>query len=180
MVNGRDKGARYMVDVCRLLSHWVCGTPEDANADVLAFRPRSTALLPMEGHWDAKGDLLSRPALRFPLCVECKKHENGYLDGLLDAPKWAVWTWWEQAKEQASANRETPALIFCRNQRDNRLVIAKETATCLGLKPIHGPQIDITRTSGETLTLCLLADLLALPVGRLKRLQSTKNTSKRD
>lgn len=173
MTDSRNKGARYMVDVCRLLSHWICGTPEDANADALAFRPRSTALMPIDGHWSNKGDLVSRPDLRFPLCVECKKQESGDLDGLFDAPKWCVWDWWEQAKGQALAIHLTPALIFCRNRRQNRVVLPRDTARCLDLKPLHGPLLDVTRPNGEVLTVCLLDDLLAVPPSRLARLSAS-------
>lgn len=159
-----------MLDVCRLLSHWVVHTPLKAPASQLAFRPRSTSLMPIDGHWASKGDLVARPDLHFPLCVECKKHEDGYLDGLFDAPKWSVWGWWDQAKAQAAATNLTPALIFCRNLRENRIALPTSAARCLAPQPRHGPIIDVTRPDGETLTICLLADVLALPPSKLHRL----------
>lgn len=176
MIDGRNKGARYMVDVCRLLSHWVCGTVEDAQAYELAFRPRSTALMPIDGHWETKGDLVVRPDLVFPLCVECKKHEAGDLDGLFDAPKWPVWAWWEQTKAQAATIHLPPALIFCRNRRENRVLLTRATAQCLEILPHPGPVVDIRRSNGEELTLCLLDNLLGLPSSNLQRLVKSRKS----
>lgn len=172
MVDGNRKGGEYMLDVCRLLSQWVAGTPRDAKADRLVFRTRSTALMPIDGHWKTKGDLVSRPDLDFPLCIECKKVEvGGALDGLFDEPKWPFWKWWEQTKSQALAIGETPSLIFCRNRRENRVVLPTYAARCLEVLPISGPMLDLLRPDGEALTVCLLDDLLAVPKQNLRRLR---------
>lgn len=170
VVDGRNKGARYMVDVCRILSHWICGTAIDAKAHELAFRPRSTSIMPVEGHWNGAGDILHRPDVTFPFCVECKKQEGGDLGSILDARRWPVWDWWDQAVAQANRVDSIPLLIFARNRRENSVLMRRDTAEWLGLQPLSAPVLDIRRPNdGERLTLCLLRDLAARPVPKMRK-----------
>lgn len=177
MINSRAKGARYMLAVCRLLSHWACGTALDAKASDLAFRTRSTSITPFDGHWLGAGDILCRPGVFFPFCVECKNDEHGKLDSILEAPKWPVWAWWEQTQEQAEKTGLTPLLIFSRALRENYVLMNRLSAVRLKIEPRRGPVLDITRPNGERLTLCLLDDLLALPRSRLKTITLTRKPS---
>lgn len=114
-----------MLEVSRVLSAWVCKTDPRANAEHLAFRPRSTALMPVEGHWLGKGDIVCRPQIHFPFCVECKCVEGGKLDSILESPRWPVWDWWKQTVRQADASNPKlfPMLVFTRNHRGNYVML---------------------------------------------------------
>lgn len=127
MKDGRKKGQRYMVGISKALSTWVCATPPGTKSAHLPFRPRSTIITPIEGHWAGKGDILHRPDVYFPFSVECKNSERGKIDALFETPTWEVWKWWEQAKRQADDSEEKllPLLIFSRNLRKNYVLLGE-------------------------------------------------------
>lgn len=174
MTNSQIKGRRYMLDVCRLLSHWIAKTKLSDPAHALAFRTRSTSIMPVEGHWMGQGDLVHRPGLYFPFCVECKNDEHGKLDSILEAPKWSVWTWWEQARTQAQKVSSTPLLIFSRSQRENYVLMETRVAQRLEVGPKRAPLLEVHRVGGEELTLCLLDDLMRVTPGRLRCISTVR------
>lgn len=135
------KGNRFMVVVSRLISTWWCGTPPKAPFADLPFRPRSTSIVPVEGHWQGKGDILHRPdvPVPFPFAVECKDDEGGKLDSILEAPNWVVWAWWQQAKTQAQVAGLRPLLVFSRRHRGVYVMLDRPTATKIDLKPDRLP-----------------------------------------
>lgn len=187
MVDGRAKGNRFENDVCRMLSVWVEG-PQYANAKVytLPFRRRFTSNTPLDGHWEGEGDILHTPDIEFPFAVECKNQEGWELDGLVGAPKWKPWSWWEQAKDQAQRAGKLPLLIFTRKHRQVLGMLEKEVAKCLKIRPLHAPVVAVTRplknglsTSGkrrrlrskrESVVVALMSDLMEVPRSVLLKL----------
>lgn len=124
MINGDKKGKKYMRDLCRALSGWIepdkrgwYDSKKCLQAD-LPVRVRSTALMPIDGHWDNKGDFVVRPDIAFPYTVEAKKEERWSLDGFTNE-KWVVWKWWRQCTSQAEKNKSQPLLLFTRNRAPN-------------------------------------------------------------
>jgi len=170
----RIKGNRYMVSICRVLSAWWCDTPDGLRADDLPFRMRSTAIQPVEGHWEGAGDILHRPDLRpeFPFSVECKKQEKGQMDSILEAPNWPVWAWWRQAKAQAKKTRHVPLLLFTRNRRKDYALLSRRAADHLDIRPHEAPVLQVARPDGEELTLCLLDDLVQVPPRKVTALRT--------
>jgi hypothetical protein len=161
------KGNRFMLAVSRLLSTWWCGTPPNAAAAVLPFRPRSTSIMPVEGHWQGEGDILHRPGLKpaFPFAVECKDHEEGKLDAVLEAPNWPVWAWWEQTEKQAKAVALRPMLVFSRRHRDTYVMLDRPTAQLIELGPAHLPVLWIR--GRHDVALCVWRDLTRIRPGEV-------------
>lgn len=149
MIDGRRKGQAYMRAIAEAFAAWLGGT----------WRPRPTIAEPMEG-WAVKGDLASHGVRVQPFVIEIKKIEGWVLDGLYDAPKWPVWSWWAQCKEQAASTGGIPLLIFSRNRRRDYILAPMEVLEWLRVKPVHGP-VSHVRTCDESLGLCLLDDLVA-------------------
>lgn len=169
-----------MLAVSRQLSTWWCGTAADEPAGTLPFRPRSTSIQPIEGHWQGAGDILHRPdlAVPFPFAVECKNDERASLDPMFEAAKWVVWGWWEQTAQQAQRGSLVPLLIFRRNHRKDYAVVDRVTSTKLRLKARSGPLVEICRVEGVGLTLCLLEDLMQSSPVEVARLLLPKSGSK--
>ena len=168
---GREKGARFMRDICEVFTRWLDPTlpqkPKPRQED-LSFRVRSTAILPSDGHWHGRGDILCRPDIYWPFTTECKKHEGWELDGMLANGAWPVWSWWSQTTKQASADGGAPLLVFSRNLRANYVLIQESTAECLRLVPKNGPVMRVAKPDGQRLVLALLADLVAVPPRSLR------------
>lgn len=166
-------------EVCVALSRWIDPElPEKPRAHELAFRRRSTALMPLVGHWHGQGDLLHRPDLphAWPFCVECKNVEGWELEGLF-RPKWPVWQWWEQASAQADRVGLWPLLVFTRRFRPLYTLLAESVARCLEIAPKNGPVLRLDR-HGERITLALLDDLTAAAPARLDNVSLRKTSSR--
>lgn len=166
-----------MLEVSRILSTWVCGTAAKAKAEDLAFRPRSTSIMPVEGHWKGKGDILCRPQVYFPFAVECKCVESGKLDSIIEAPQWPVWDWWKQAVRQAEASKPIliPMLVFTRSRRANYVMLWNHDARTFfpGLFENRKPPFTvssslltvippITQSIHEPVVILLLSDFCAV------------------
>lgn len=171
MKDGRRKGEAYMLRICRALSAWIGGTDPEAPASELVFRTRSTSIMPVEGHWNGKGDLLHRPGISFPFAVECKKDEKGKLDSILEASRWPVWDWWQQACEQAEKTGATPLLVFSRNRRKDYVMLPSRTAHQLGLLPRSAPVLVVRREPSYDVVIATLADLVAIKPSLLKKVR---------
>ena len=172
MVDGRRKGEAFENEVCRLLSVWLVAEKyadkERFSVYDLPFRRRSTDRMPLVGHWNGQGDILHTAGMgiAFPFCVECKSKKGWELDGILMNPKWPPWGWWEQCKKQATKVVATPLLFFTRPHRRVYVVVDRETAQCLQLRPKHGPVLRVERPSGERVVVTASENMLAVP--RLK------------
>jgi hypothetical protein len=176
MVDGRIKGNLFENKVCRLLSVWLVS---DEYVDTkqftvfdLPFRRASTDRMPLVGHWNGQGDILHTAAMGIvcPFCVECKSQKGWELDGILMNPKWPPWGWWDQCKKQAAKVAATPLMFFTRPHRRVYVVVDKETAQCLTLKPEHGPLLRVERPSGERVVVSAVENLLAVPKRRVRAL----------
>lgn len=174
MVDGRAKGNKYENRVCRILSSWlVPGDWASCRVAELPLRRRSTSILPLEGHWHGKGDILHKPFVDDPpFAFECKHQEKWDLDGMLANARWPVWGWWQQAKDQAMSASLRPLLLFTRNLRKDYALMEEDVFSCLEPRPRHGPAVTLQRPSGERLALLLLDDLVGVPRARVKRLRS--------
>lgn len=171
MRNGKAKGDDFENRVCRLLSIWlVPGDWKKAKVWALPFRRRFTDTTPLDGHWTGSGDVLHRPGIKFPFTVECKKQEKWELDGMFGAPKWRPWKWWSQARDQAYEAGLHPLLIFTRNCRPLYVLMEKEIAEWLHLKPKRGPVLRVERPAGPRLVLAVMDDLTAVPRARVAEL----------
>lgn len=184
MVNGKQKGDSFENAVCRALSRWFDPTlPEKVKLADLPFRRRSTAIMPLAGHWEGNGDILHRPDLPhpWPFCVECKHVEGWELDGILANGGWVVWTWWSQAVEQAARDSAVPLLVFTRNRRTLCALLHEKTARCLRIEPRNGPVLKVATPAGESLVLARLDDLTAVPpsnLGNVSRPRSSRRSSR--
>lgn len=166
-----------MGEVCYALSRWM--RPELFRSARkppmrdLPFRIRSTALMPVEGHWLERGDIVSTPAMPWPFVVECKKQEGWELDGILQRQSWEPWKWWEQAKTQASAvcaRRQVnlyPLLVFARNRRPPMVLLDGEAAWNLRLE-VH--ILRYSPASGAPLAILSLSRLCGTPVRLVEEL----------
>jgi len=168
LTDGRNKGQKFMLDCCRVLSHWWFDVPLDAHFTTLPMRPKSTVVAPMEG-WARKGDLDVSPqyADMWPFAVECKKIEGdkGWreLERMFTQPKYPLWSWWDQAVSQAETwENAHPLLIFSRNHQRTYVLARATTLEWLDPKPATGPVVTILRPGGERLGLLLLEDLVAV------------------
>lgn len=136
MIDGRKKGNDYENRICRAFSCWLF--PDKFNertlVEHLPFRRRSTAIVPVVGHWHGAGDILHTPALdgRWPFCVECKAKEGWSLDGMWN-PQWPIWLWWEQAVRQARDVGLQPLLVCGRKRMADLVFLRTEDAAWLGL-----------------------------------------------
>jgi len=150
MVDGRKKGAGFENDVCRLLSHWIVpGDWSVCPVYKLPFRRRFTDTTPLDGHWNGEGDVLHRPGVEFPFCVECKDIEGWELDGMFKNEKWPVWGWWRQAQSQSQMVSLRPILFFTRRFRPVYVMVSKEDAVWLRFEPVHGPVACVSSREGE-------------------------------
>lgn len=143
----------------------------------LPFRRRFTDSTPLDGHWEGAGDILRRPDIAFPFCVECKKQEGWELDGMLANDKWPPWGWWDQAVTQAEKVGLHPLMIFARNLRQNYVLLKETTGIWLNLQPHHGPVTTVRRSSGESLVLALASDLVRVPAKRVNSLSTTRTNA---
>ena len=170
-MGSRRKGNEYMREICRALSAWVCPTWSDVTDQArLPIRVRSTSVMPVEGHWQGKGDLLHRPDFYFPFSVECKKHEAWSLDGFANK-KWPVWAWWEQTCAQAGAHSGTldtvaPMLIFSKNRFPDFVMVRQDTATWLALTAKVAPIIVLGTEGNPPVVVTTLGNLTAHPLKR--------------
>jgi hypothetical protein len=132
--------------------------------DDLPIRVRSTALMPIDGHWRSKGDLVARPDLAFPFSVEVKDVEGWDFFGLWH-DKWPVAKWWRQCCDQAKTTRACPLLIFTRNRRPDYVAFPFALSAIVGaLRRIRS--LDYWPADGEPtegFRVGLLSDLLAVP-----------------
>lgn len=155
----RVKGDAYMRHVCRQLAQWY--TRKDWAKAPMAdcpFRPRSTSIMPVEGHWRGAGDILWRPDLKFGYSVECKKIGSWSLDQAWN-PKWPVLKWWQQCKDQAKRADLHPLLIFSKNHADDFAMIDNTAlAELQGLSGfVPSPRLEV---GSEDAIVCLLTDLM--------------------
>jgi len=159
-MHGKHKGDKFENDICRALSVWLVGSDYAGSlVQDLPFRRRFTTSTPLEGHWDGSGDILHRPDVAFPFCVECKKREGWELDGMFGNDKWPVWTWWEQAKEQAAKTKDRyPLLVFSRNRRSIYAMLHEEVGQCLKVGS-ERCLVQVERNGSERVVLVLLDDL---------------------
>lgn len=185
MAEGRIKGQKFMLECCRVLSHWWFDTPLDAHFTILPMRPKSTVIAPMEG-WDRKGDLDVNPrhSGEWPFAVECKKIEGdkGWreLERMFEQPKYPMWAWWDQCTDQAETWKNAhPLLLFSRNRRKTYALVRIKTLEWLNPRPQKGPVLTITRPSGEVLGLLLLDDLVQVSRPRSPRRPSRGLSRKR-
>lgn len=174
MVDGRAKGNNFENAVCRALSLWLF--PDlDPKAKVaeLPFRRRTTAIQPVEGHWEGRGDILHRPDLGhpWPFAVECKNIERWSFDGISNS-EWPVWSWWQQAVNQASGGKH-PFLVFTRNLKPNYVMVGVEVATCLQVEAQNGSVLHVGRPTNDPVVIALLDDLVQIPPERLASLSET-------
>ena len=170
MTNGRVKGNAFENAICFALSRWLASkqTPKRAKVYDLPFRRRSTSIMPMVGHWDGQGDILHKPGIESPFCIECKKQEGWELDGMLYADKWPVWKWWEQCRRQAAKVRLSPLLIFNRNRRPIYAMLLGVDALCLEPRPKHGPVLVVERPGSlGTVMVLRLDDLVRVPAHKV-------------
>ncbi len=187
MVDGKVKGERFENEVCRFLSAWLI-SEEYADKKAfkvydLPFRRRFTDTTPLDGHWEGQGDILHKPGIEFALCVECKDRKNWELDGLLANRKWPPWQWWEQCKRQAERVSLKPLMFFTRPFRRIYVMVNKETAECLELKPNHGPVLRVQSLTGERVVVTLadnLAEVSRVTVARLRSGRSSPGVRSRD
>ena len=178
MTEGRIKGQKFMLDCCRVLSNWWFRTPLDAHYTTLPLRPKSTIIAPMEG-WARKGDLDVNPRFSddWPFAVECKKIEgsNGWreLERMFEQPKYPLWAWWMQCKDQAATwENAHPLLLFSRNRTRTYALVQYETLEWLKPEACRGPIVKVERQTGETLGLLLLDDLVAAEKPRQSKRRS--------
>jgi len=183
--DGRTKGERYENTVCRLLSQWlVPGDWEKCPVYKLPFRRRFTDSTPLDGHWEGEGDILHRPDVTFPFCVECKDQEGWDLDGVLKNAQWPVWKWWTQACAQAQQVGLRPILFFTRAYRPNYVMIEKEVAQWLEVVPQQGPVIEVYRSrflrseSAAVPVVTEAANLFAVPSTSVHCLSAKKGRSR--
>jgi len=173
MKDGRVKGNKYENRICRFLSQWVVpGDWSECPVYQLPFRRRFTDNTPLDGHWEGEGDILHRPGIEFPFCVECKDQEGWDLDGLLHNEKWPVWAWWEQACTQAQQVGLRPILFFTRAYRPDYVMMQKEVAECLELQSKHGPVVECRSKSGGTIKVTAARNVFAVPRSLLPCLSS--------
>ncbi len=163
------------MDVCRELSCWLCtrGECQQCSPSQLLFRRRSTSIMPLEGHWEGRGDILHRPDVKFPFAVECKKREGWQLDDVFSI-RGAPLQWWSQAERQARESHLHPLLVFTRNRRPVYVMLEEGSATCLKLHPREGAVAVVPPPVGEQrprLVLALLDDLTATAPGRQRLLK---------
>ena len=135
MKDSRGIGNRFENEICLVLSEWLAPELLPASKRVVdyPFRRRTTSREPLEGHWEGKGDILWRPDAICPFAIECKFGYGFDLDGLLNAPKWIAWSWWEQAKRQALPTQAHPLLIVSRARMHPVTFMLLETYECLRL-----------------------------------------------
>lgn len=178
-MNGRDKGTNFENAVCRPLSQWLGQKwkPKEGfdtcPISRLPFRRRSTALVPIVGHWSGAGDILCRSDIFFPLCVEVKKWEKWSFDFMWKKGQPDPWEWWAQAEDQAAKVEKHALLIFSRNRSFIYGMMGLETHVCLQVKPDAGPIVQVRRNTvpTETVVICRLDDLIRVPPKMLERLR---------
>lgn len=133
MVNGRLKGNRAELDVCRQLSEWWDGRSYSGiRAEDLPFR-RS----PLSGGWDRKraaGDIIKPEACLF--CFEIKKREEWTWDRFFkdSGKQWHIFQYWKQTIE-ATREGEIPILIFTKNRFPWYVAMRVHDFCTLGIKP---------------------------------------------
>jgi hypothetical protein len=169
MVDSRRKGQAAMNTVCKTFTQWLFpDTPTNTPVYSLPFRVRSTSIMPVEGHWDGKGDILHRPDIHFPFCTEVKKHEGWTLDALF-RPKSPIWKWWEQCTNQADACSGIPLLIFMRNRIEPYVLLPFGAYHTLH-PTTHGSMNLTLSHDSQKLTVCLLKDLIKADPEKLTEL----------
>jgi hypothetical protein len=186
MVNGKAKGDRFENETCRFLSAWLV---DKKYADAkrfkvydLPFRRRFTDTTPLDGHWNGEGDILHRPGITFPFCVECKDQEGWTFDALVSSSTCPPWKWWEQAVAQANRTDGLWPLMFFTRRYQNRYVMMEvEAAECLRLSPSKGHVVRVQRDSLPPVVVCLAEDLASISrntVGGLPRTCPTQASSR--
>jgi len=179
LTDGKAKGDRFENEVCRALSVWlVPGDWQKAHVFTLPFRRRFTDVTPLDGHWAGQGDILHKPGIKFPFCVECKKHEGWELDGMLGNDKWPPWSWWTQAKAQALTANMIPLMFFTRNRRKVYVLMEEEIQKWLRVEPHSGPMLAISQSNGASLALALMDDLVRVQRTRISALSSRRERSR--
>jgi len=180
MVNGRNKGNKYENAICLALSRWLLPSlPFPARVEQLPFRRRSTSIMPLDGHWNGTGDILHRPDIEWPFCVECKRIEGWTLDGVFN-DGWPVWDWWLQAWKQARSAGLAPMLLLGRNRKPDYVLLRVEDAACLGLTAKRLPKFVTCQTAdGEQLALLLLSDLVLADPARLSTVSTASKSPRR-
>lgn len=170
----REKGDQFEISVCRPLSLWLVPklTPknyETCDAKLLPFRRRNPILV-HAGQWGGAGDILHWPEVVCPFRVEAKSWEGWELDNFLAGGTVNVWAWWEQAKRQAE-KPFVPLLLFKRNRKPAYAMMATGVSECLKLQPHDGSIVKFLRAGGEAVTVCLLSDLVRVPVSLVRKLK---------
>lgn len=142
MVNGRLKGNKAELDVCRQLSEW--WDEKDyvgIRAENLPFR-RS----PLSGGWDRKraaGDIIKPKSCL--LCFEVKKREEWSWDRFFkdQGKQWSVFRYWLQTVE-ATKEGEIPILLFTKNRFPWYVAMEAHMFNALKIKPFLKASIEDT------------------------------------
>ena len=171
-MDSNRKGRIFENAMCRELSVWlVPGDWESVPVIQLPLRRRFVASVPLEGHWNGRGDILHQPNISFPFCVECKNQEGWKLDGKgRERKTWPPWKWWRQCCEQAEdTDGLHPLLLFTRNRSPVYVLMKQGVSECLKLQPGNGPVEILPHPSGgQDLWLTTLDDLVKVPRARVQ------------
>jgi hypothetical protein len=171
MTDSRRKGQSAMNQVCRAFTHWLFpDTPRKVSIYDIPFRVRSTSIMPLDGHWEGKGDILHRPDIVFPFCTEVKKHEGWTLDAIF-RPKSPIWKWWKQCTEQADACSGIPLLVFMRNRQEPYAMLPKTHAVKIGIPSLAATHLTVSHNQ-QDLSICLLNDLTEIDPEKLSGLEA--------
>lgn len=131
-VNGRRKGNKAELDICRKLSAWWDDKDyTKTRAEDLPFR-RS----PLSGGWDRKrasGDIIKPKSCL--LCFEIKKRQEWSWDTIIKGNSKKIYEYWKQASV-ASGGKEVPMLVFTKNNHPWYFALDLYTMENLRIKPI--------------------------------------------
>ncbi len=119
--NGKKKGARAELEVCRSLHTWWIQVEPSVGDEDLHFKRT-----PGSGGWaHGKGraafgtaaDVVTNAKL-FPFSVEVKHREGWAMSTFLAGKKSPVWSWWKQACTQGAETKKIPMLWFRKNHAE--------------------------------------------------------------
>lgn len=153
-VNGRGKGARGERQVAKEFASWwgsdFARTPMSGGFHTRKFRQE----------WNAEGDLVT-PDESFPFSIECKWHEGWTLDKLITASdKCEIWSWWQQALDQAENINKIPMLVFKRNNMPwYYMMCTKDVLSKIRMTSLPGKTILAKDHREKEVVIGLLSDL---------------------
>lgn len=164
-INGPNKGKGFEREIAKILSDWTLGEYKFERV------PQSGGLRWKEEN-NVIGDIVPPAEIKFPVAVECKKHEVDWgFDRILKGVS-EIWGWWKQVNDDCKRSKYVrhPWLIFTKNFRGKYIALHNDYFLALqsyipGLSSVEYTVIRKKAESGKgykSLVILSLEDFLSI------------------